>query len=129
MNLRTKGFTLKTKVYYDSTDAVGIMYHAEYIKICDRARTDILFNNEIFNNMHILVKELSCKFIKPAKLGEEIEVKSTLKTMKNVSFILNQKVFKETLLFDMDIILVLVKDLKPHRIPDNYKNLIISQLS
>ena len=36
---------MKTRVYYDDTDAGGVVYHANYLKFCERARSDIFYEN------------------------------------------------------------------------------------
>ncbi len=70
------------KIYYEDTDAIGIMYHANYIKFFERARTDMLeelnFSNSRLKSEHnsiLLVCDCNIKFIKPAFLDDKITIK------------------------------------------------------
>ena len=65
---------MKFRIYYDSTDAGGIVYHTEYIKFCEQARSEIFFKNGIFfENEGYVVTNLNAKFLSSAKLGDIIE--------------------------------------------------------
>ena len=54
----TKGFNMKIRVYYEDTDAGGIVYYANYLKFTERGRTEFLRNlgisqSEIYKNLNI----------------------------------------------------------------------------
>lgn len=103
---------MQIRVYYEDTDAGGIVYHANYIKYCERARSDIFFAkglSPVINNMHFVVSELECKFFKPAKLGDVLEVKTIPIEIKNASLLLKQTIYKENKkIFEMRIKLCFV---------------------
>lgn len=115
---------MKIRVYYEDTDAGGVVYHTNYIKYCERARSEMFFakgiSPQVSPREFFVVKNINCDFLKPALLGEILEVKTELIKRKNTSLILKQEVFREdVLLFSALIVLVYVKDLKPSRIPEN----------
>jgi acyl-CoA thioester hydrolase len=75
---------IKVKVYYEDTDSLGVVYYANYLKFLERARTELIdaserpvqrWNAEGFN---FAVYQLQIKFLKPARLGDELEVLTTI---------------------------------------------------
>jgi acyl-CoA thioester hydrolase len=116
---------MKKRIYYDDTDAGGIVYHANYLKYCEQARSEIFFENGIFfENEGYVVKEIKAKYIKPAKLGEIIEIKTKLKELKKASITLIQEIYKEEKIFEMEISLVYMKNSKISKIPQNHLKVI-----
>jgi len=73
---------LSVKVYLEDTDAFGIVYHANYLKYCERARTDILAEcGYRLGDMQrvgclFVVFEMHLRFRQPAKLHDELDVRS-----------------------------------------------------
>ena len=81
-----KTFTFKLKVYYEDTDAGGVVYYANYLKFMERARSDALkslgFTNKLLieeNGTYIIVKSCNINYIKPALLEDDLEIKSDIK--------------------------------------------------
>jgi len=116
---------LKTRIYYDDTDAGGVVYHANYLKFCERARSDLFYEKGLspaVNGGHFVVKHLEADFIQPAKLGDLIDVKTELLLLKNASLILKQEVWREEVkLFTMTSTLAYVKEGKPCKIDEETK--------
>ncbi|AHJ12466.1 YbgC/FadM family acyl-CoA thioesterase [Sulfurospirillum multivorans] len=116
---------MKTRVYYDDTDAGGVVYHANYLKFCERARSDLFYEkgkSPAVNGGHFVVKYLEADFIQSAKLGDVIEVKTKLLLLKNASLILQQEVWREEVkLFAMTSTLAYVKEGKPCKIDEETK--------
>ena len=116
---------MKTRIYYDDTDAGGVVYHANYLKFCERARSDLFYEHgksPAVNGGHFVVRHLEADYFKSAKLGDLIEVKNQLIELKKASLILKQEVFKgEERLFAMTSTLAYVKDGKPSRIDEETK--------
>jgi len=113
---------MKIRIYYDSTDAGGIVYHTEYLKFCEQARSEIFFKNNIFfENEGYVVKEIKAKFIKSAKLGDIIEVKTFIKEIKKASLSIHQEIFKEKeKIFEIDLTLAYLKNNKISKIPQHH---------
>lgn len=118
------------RVYYEDTDAVGIMYHANFINFCERGRSELLREvgypaSEVQEKLNIgfVVRHIDCDYLKMAKLDDLIEVQTVLKSMKNTSFVMEQTLYcQNSVVFKMDITLVCM-DLsgKPTRVPDKLR--------
>ena len=121
------------KVYYEDTDAGGVVYYANYLKFLERARTEALqiigYSNQKvkkdFGSL-IIVKACNIEYKKPAKFEDEIEVFSKVNEVKNTSFKMKQVIKRKTdIIAEAEVVLVTVdKDVKPVRIPSILKNLI-----
>lgn len=98
---------MRLRVYYEDTDCGGIVYHANYFKFCERARSEIFFSQNKMpceQEIAFVVKNIQATFYKSAKLGDLLEVKTEIKELKKVSLILIQGVYKENVkLFEMEI--------------------------
>ena len=125
-----KTFTFKLKVYYEDTDAGGVVYYANYLKFMERARSDALkslgFTNKLLieeNGTYIIVKSCKINYIKPALLEDDLEIKSDIKEITKTSFFMLQKVFKgNDQITEAAIHLVTIdKKGKPVKIPKTLK--------
>ncbi len=125
-----KTFSLKLKVYYEDTDAGGVVYYANYLKFMERARSDALkslgFTNKLLieeNGTYIIVKSCNINYIKPALLEDDLEIKSNIKEITKTSFFMLQKVFKgNDRITEAEVHLVTIdKKGKPVKIPERLK--------
>jgi len=119
---------MKIRVYYEDTDAGGIVYHTNYIKYCERARSEIFFAKGEMptdgDNSGFVVKNINANFLGMAKLGDMLKVESRVVKEKSASVLIHQEVFKEEKkIFEMDLTLVFVRDGRPHLIPPHLQNL------
>jgi acyl-CoA thioester hydrolase len=119
---------MTVRVYYEDTDAGGIVYHTNYIKYCERARSELFFSQgklpKLDANSGFVVRRLTCDYLATATLGDLLEVTTTIETMKHSSISLRQEVFKgETKLFSASILLVYIEEGKPRRIPETLREL------
>jgi acyl-CoA thioester hydrolase len=123
-----ENFFHKLKVYYEDTDAGGVVYYANYLKFLERAGTEALvtlgFNNkkikENFGSL-IVVKSCNIEYKIPAHLEDELSIRSFVKSITKTSFFMNQFITRgEDLIAEAKIHLVFVnKEGKPMRIPDS----------
>jgi acyl-CoA thioester hydrolase len=123
-----KNFFHKLKVYYEDTDAGGVVYYANYLKFLERARTEALvtlgFNNkkikEDFGAL-IIVKSCNIEYKISAHLEDELSIRSFVKSVTKTSFYMNQLISRrEDLIVEAKVHLVFVnKEGKPIKIPDN----------
>jgi len=124
---------MKIRVYYEDTDLGGVVYHANYLKFCERARSEVFFKdgkNPFTEEGHFLVRSANCKFISPATLGDELEVTSCVTEIKGASFSMTQKVFKdEKELFSVDLNIAYVGGGRPKKIPKEVRDLIQKKFS
>ena len=126
-----KTFTFKLKVYYEDTDAGGVVYYANYLKFMERARSDALeslgFTNKKLideNGIFIIIKSCNINYIKPASLEDVLEIKSNIKEITKTSFFMIQKIFRGSdQITEAEIHLVTIdKKGKPAKIPENLKD-------
>ena len=129
----SKEFKYVTKIYYEDTDAGGVVYYANYLKFLERARSEAIYslglsNKEILEKegVIIIVKTCNIEYKKPAKFEDEIEIISNIKEVKNSSFKMHQVIKKKLdIISEADVVLVTVnKKGKPVRIPSILKKLI-----
>jgi len=122
-----KSFFHKIKVYYEDTDAGGVVYYANYLKFIERARTEALaklgFNNkkikEDFGSL-IMVKSCNIEYKISAYLEDELSIKSFVKSITKTSFFMNQLISRgEDLIAEAKVHIVFVNNKgKPMRVPD-----------
>lgn len=100
------------RVYYEDTDVGGVVYYANYLKFCERARSEPFFSaniSPISENAMFVIKQLCANYKSSAKLGDLLEVTTILKALKGASMQLHQQVLKDdTVLFEMDVTLAYV---------------------
>ena len=123
-----ENFFHKLKVYYEDTDAGGVVYYANYLKFLERARTEALvtlgFNNkkikQDFGSL-IIVKSCNIEYKIPAHLEDELNIRSFIKSITKTSFFMNQFITRgDNLIAEAKMHLVFVnKEGKPMRIPDS----------
>ena len=121
-----ENFFHKLKVYYEDTDAGGIVYYANYLKFLERARTEALvtlgFNNkkikEDFGSL-IIVKSCNIEYKRPAHLEDELNIRSFVKSITKTSFFMNQFISRgKDIIVEAKIHLVFINNEgKPMRIP------------
>ncbi|MBL8833122.1 MAG: tol-pal system-associated acyl-CoA thioesterase [Rhodospirillales bacterium] len=75
----------RTRVYYEDTDAAGIVYYANYLKFAERARTEILreagiVQRELAEEMGVAfaVRSVNVEYLRPARLDDALVVESTI---------------------------------------------------
>ena len=122
---------MKVRVYYEDTDAGGIVYHTNYIKYCERARSEMFFERgmkpTLGDNSGFVVRDIKASFLTTSTLGDTLEVTTQILTQKRSSITLLQEVWKEDQkIFSMEVLLVYVEQGKPMRIPEAFSNLFAS---
>ena len=92
---------MKIRVYYEDTDAGGIVYYANYLKFIERGRTEFLRNlgisqSEIYKNLNIkfIVHSLSIEYINPSHLDDELTVDTSIEKINKASIEFSQNIFK-----------------------------------
>jgi len=108
-----------------------VVYHANYLNFCERARSDAFFQKDlmpILDNGHFVARKVVADYLSSAKLGDLLDVKTKLLEMKAASFVLKQTIYRDTKkLFEMDITLVYLSfDGKVQKIDKDTKNIISS---
>jgi acyl-CoA thioester hydrolase len=121
---------MQIRVYYEDTDAGGIVYHSNYLNFCERARSEYFFKKDmlpIVEEAHFVVRKMSCDFIASAKFGDLINVTTKVTKMKGSSFELEHEIYKdEVLLFKATVLLVLVDNSRVKRLTKDIQDLLNS---
>ena len=122
---------MKIRVYYEDTDLGGIVYHTNYIKSCERARSEVFFKKGMMPTLGetsgFVVRNINADFLATSTLGDMLDVTTKLLTLKSSSLVLLQEVWKgKVKLFSMEIVLVYIEQGKPSRIPTVFKEIFTS---
>ena len=122
-----ENFFHNIKVYYEDTDAGGVVYYANYLKFLERARTEALFTIG-FNNKKIkedygaliVVKSCNIEYKKPSYLEDELKIRSFVKSVTKTSFFMSQFISRDDeLIVEAKVHLVFVdKNGKPIKVPE-----------
>jgi len=122
-----ENFYHNVKVYYEDTDAGGVVYYANYLKYLERARTEALaiigLSNlqikEKFGTL-IIVKSCNIEYKKSAHLEDQLVIRSFVKSVTKTSFFMNQFITKgESLIAEAQVHLVFINEKgKPVKVPD-----------
>lgn len=132
MSEHARVFTLPVRVYYQDTDAGGVVYHASYVNFMERARTEWLrtFGYTGLGMMQefgmlFVVRSLKVEYLRPALLDDMLDVSADIKDIGRSRMTVHQEVRRaEELLAEGEVHLVCVtRDaFKPVAIPDVLKN-------
>ena len=121
---------LPVRVYYEDTDFSGFVYHANYLKFCERGRSDFLrFANVHHHALHwgdtggragFVVRRMECDWLKPAVIDDVLEVRTRLIEYRGARFELAQRIFRgEELLFTARVTAAMVDERgHPRRLPE-----------
>ncbi|GLX87246.1 tol-pal system-associated acyl-CoA thioesterase [Thalassotalea loyana] len=94
-------FQFPIRVYYEDTDAGGIVYYANYLKFCERARTEwlrllgISQSKFLEQNIGFVVTKVAMSNLASARLDDLLNVKTEIKTLKRASIIFNQQIINQ----------------------------------
>ncbi|MCH9665758.1 MAG: YbgC/FadM family acyl-CoA thioesterase [Gammaproteobacteria bacterium] len=92
--------TIKLKVYLEDTDAGGVVYHANYLKYMERARTDFIGHHGLERNYMLegnklfLVRKMDLSFHSPAFLDDELEADAAVETIHKYAATFKQQVIR-----------------------------------
>ena len=124
-----KVFAFPIRVYYEDTDAGGIVYYANYLRFAERARTE--FIRSLGCSQQSTLEEEKCGFtvrkceieyLRPAVLDDELTVTCEMREVKGASAVMYQEVYRgDELLATVNVKVVYVNLLKkrPTRIPED----------
>ncbi len=129
----TEPFELPVRVYYEDTDAQGVVYYANYFCFMERARTEwleamgvdhITMMNE--DNRILVVTEAHAKFLIPARLGDSLIVTASLSRLGRATFEIEQNIFRDSIERELLIrggvtaAYLTADTMKPKRIPRTF---------
>lgn len=120
-----KVHSLLVRVYYEDTDFSGAVYHANYLKFCERGRSDCLrllgvHHHELFAEGHgFVVRHMECDFRAPAQIDDELKVETRFIEARGARILIDQRVLRgEERLFDATVTVALTNQAgRPLRLP------------
>jgi acyl-CoA thioester hydrolase len=132
------GFSWPTRVYWEDTDAGGVVYHAQYLAFLERARTEWLrahgYGQELLRIGHDLVfavRAMTIDFRLPARLDDALQVGVALRECRRASLVIVQTIERDGVrLLDAEVRVAALRasDFKPRPIPEAlYPQLIALQ--
>ena len=124
----------KVRIYYEDTDAAGVVFYANYFKFTERARTELIYEKLKLKHLELkdkfdvifVVKSLSSKYIAPAKFEDDLVVVSKIIEKSPVRLVLEQNIEKANKLIFKSTIehAVVTSQCKNTKKPDDILSLI-----
>ena len=103
-NLVQQPFTWPVRVYYEDTDAQGLVYFANYFKFMEHARTEWLRSlgveqDVLMNDLrrYFVVIDTNAQFLKPAKFNDELIATTRLADHTRATFLIEQNIYRDSL--------------------------------
>ncbi|MBF0559447.1 MAG: YbgC/FadM family acyl-CoA thioesterase [Nitrospirae bacterium] len=122
---------ISLKIYYEDTDAAGIVYYGNFLRYLERARTEFLLDRGIsiaelhYQGLFFPVIHVDIHYRKAVKLGETIDITTEIAEMKNASVVLKSHVLRHgTVLAEAHVTFACIgRDGKPRRLPEELRKL------
>lgn len=118
-------------VYYEDTDMAGIVYHANYLKFIERARSDWVKVQGLDQNamreeqgIAFVVRRIEADYLLAAKYDDALEVRTTIRSMSGVRLVMAQEVVRgEDVVFRAEVTAVCATlEGHPVRLPQSLRN-------
>ena len=123
------------RVYYQDTDAGGVVYHSRYLDFAERGRAEMLVQEGVDvkyfleKGISFVLRHAEVDYIKPAKLDDVLTIQTRVKEIKNASMTLEQTCLREdgTVLVVMHIQLAFInpQTLRPVRMAPDVKEIFL----
>jgi acyl-CoA thioester hydrolase len=128
-------------VYYEDTDAGGVVYYANYLRFVERGRTEALHLAGIDHvdlmeryGIWFVARRAMVDYLKPGRLDDILVVRTSVREMRNTSLLMRQEVGKRTEsgiedIAVVDVLLVCVNSaVKPNKIPEPVREAMLAHL-
>ncbi|STX51720.1 acyl-CoA thioesterase [Legionella busanensis] len=131
MNLK-ETYQTNFRVYIEDTDAMGIVYHANYLRFFERARSEMLrqaglpLTKLAMLDYYFSISDIKLHYYYPARLDDVLSISTFISDKTSCSLLFEQTMeAKEKLLCQGTIKVVCInKEMKPKRLPDNLANVL-----
>ena len=127
--------SFKVRVYYEDTDAGGIVYYANYLKFFERARTEMIYDLfglnhkklKINHDLVYVVRSCNIKYLKSAEFEDQLNIQTKIIKKSPVRLNLLQEVKREEeLLVSAEIELAVINQLGDvNKLPSNFFDKLI----
>ena len=121
-------FDWPVQVYYEDTDAGGVVYHSQYLNFMERARTEFLrslglMQTTMRNDLGVLfvVRDIQIRFKKPAKFDDQLKVNSQLVSVGRSQLVFEQNIYRgdeHLIAAKVDVVCIGADSFKPVSIPE-----------
>ena len=128
-------FQFPVRIYYEDTDAGGVVYHARYLHFFERARTEYLrtldFSQQMLlneRNVAFVVKTMTIDYRLPARLDDWLVVETKISEVQGAAILFTQQLKRDELILCTATVKVASVDLskmKPVALPDEVKAAIL----
>lgn len=126
----------KTRIYYQDTDAGGVVYFANYLKFVEKSWFEFLSSIGIFlpewekKDTYLIVKTVHLDLIDKVRYGELITIKTSVKEVKSAYFILYHEIFRdEKITTKIETTMVCINSKgKAKRIPEDFKERLLKTM-
>jgi acyl-CoA thioester hydrolase len=127
--------TMPLRVYYEDTDAAGIVYYANYLKFAERGRTEMMrelgfAHSEIAKEIGTLftVRRCSIDYRAPARLDDALTVYTRVMEIGGATLLLDQQIRRDDdILVQIDMLVACVgRDGRPRRVPAGLRAALIA---
>ena len=122
-----KQFNWNARVYYEDTDAGGVVYHARYLAFFERARTEMLRQLDISQQkllqegIAFVVKKMDISYNFPARLDDMLTISTKVEQIRKASIIFKQTILNqnEQIISNADVVIACVNmtKMKPCALP------------
>jgi acyl-CoA thioester hydrolase len=121
------------RVYFEDTDAGGIVYHANYLRWAERARTESLRAMNLPHQLMILryasllvVRRIEVEYVAPARLDDQLIVETRVRKVGGASVDLDQRVLDESgalrAVLTVGLVCVRAEGMRPAPIPEPWRS-------
>ena len=139
--LRHAAHRYLTRVYYADTDAGGVVYHATYLDIAERARTEALREMGVphaemaaLHGLSLMVRRVNLDYVAPGRLDDALVVATCMTSLQAASFWLRQtiahadvtKADRPLVVADVQLVCVRLADMRPARLPERWRAALAS---
>ncbi len=128
-------YTHQFRVYYEDTDAGGVVYHANYLNFLERTRTEWLRSKGLEQsimreqaNVILAIRKMDIDYILPAKLDDLLTISTEVEKHSKISMWVNQEIRVNDVLVvtaKVQIVSLNAEKFKPMRFPSHYLEAII----
>lgn len=126
-----KAHSIDIRVYYEDTDAGGVVFYGSYMRFCERGRTELLRainvnNSDIFESdgVFFVVRKLTADYFLPALLDDMLTLTTSVERIGGASMDMKQVLTRDGVkIFEMDVVMVCIDTNKrPAKWPDVIRN-------
>jgi acyl-CoA thioester hydrolase len=128
---------LPVRVYYEDTDAGGVVYHASFVRFMERGRTEwvrergvtqSILRDDVGAPLAFVVRHMAIEFLQPGRMDDLLTVESRVEKRGGASITLAQRVLRDkAVLVTAAVTVVLVGSGRPRRIPAELANRLFGE--